>query len=298
MSLPPARLYARPTLYRITISSRAISNTASYSSNIPPESPSYVRLPTPPQSDEKKPARMRGSLPVPRNIFPWSERNRKVQPEYIERTAPKPTNQPDKLTPDQEWKAQLADARRTNLEQGLQSLWKRRLRSDKNCRIRQARKSEGRRRALEEPEREDDRVTRGTVLKALLNCKVYPDPERFYRAKKSRQRVFNIEKHKREARREALTQLYINASSFIVDEDDLKNQLDNIFSENAFASQPGNGFNNIWGLHGPPPTIENMIAASSGKLTSNVDPMHDADYTRISQRHKMLAETLTGAKLT
>ncbi|PHH82409.1 hypothetical protein CDD82_6097 [Ophiocordyceps australis] len=296
MPLPSARLYARPAVYCLINPSRAFSNTAScYTLNIPPESPSYIRLPTPPQSDETKPARIRGSLPVPRNIFPRSDKNRKVQPEYIQRTAPKPTNQPDELTPTQKWKAQLADARRTNLEKGLQSLWRRRLRSDKNRRIRQAHKSEGRRRALEEPEREDDRVTRGTVLEALLDGRVYPDPKRFILAKRSRQRVWNIAKSKRDARREALTQLYINACNFIVDEDDLKVQLNHIFSENYFANSPS-GIDNIWGLHGPPPSIENMTAASNGKSTPNTDAIKDPEYERMAQRHKMLAETLTGAK--
>ncbi|OAA41423.1 hypothetical protein BBO_05409 [Beauveria brongniartii RCEF 3172] len=122
---PAAAWRVPPTAPR---AAAALSTTASRSQQItPPESPSYIRLPHVPQSTEHKPERVRGTLPVPRAIFERADDDRKAQPEYVEKTAPRRRDDDDNentrhpLNSDtQKWKKQLADSRRENLAQGLQ----------------------------------------------------------------------------------------------------------------------------------------------------------------------------------
>lgn len=271
------------------------------SNYIPPESPFYIRLPSPPQSDETRPPRVRGHLPVPREIFPRLEGDRKVRPDYIQRTAPKPTKRREPSTEAQRWKAEMAGNRRANLEGGLQALWARRARSDKIRNTRVSRKFEENNKAAAAPEREDDRLTRSTVLDAILDTKVYPDPERFSRAERSRVNVMARESARREARRDALMELYISASNFIVQESELKAEIDRIFADDYFKkqSQTTNSYGateNTWGVYGKPPSVASMLETTAGTSTKLMD-YYESEYDRSVKRHKKIAEDLTGGKM-
>ncbi|XP_044715450.1 uncharacterized protein HRG_11029 [Hirsutella rhossiliensis] len=282
-SLPSTGPCIRPALIHLFGASRAFSTTQPIRSNsIPPESPSYIRLSSPPQSEEKR-------LP------------RKIRPEYIQRTAPEPTNHLEPSNEAQKWKYELAETRRNNLKSGLRALWKRRTKSDNVRHHRVTSKFEEHRRAAEAPEREDERLTRTTVLDAMLDTKVYPDPERFSRADRSRTKVLARESAKREARRDALMELYISASGFIVQENELKAEIDRIFHEDYFSmqSRANNRYGttgNIWGIYGKPPSIANMLEATSGSSTKLM-AYYETEYDRSVNRHKKIAEDLTGGKM-
>lgn len=302
MSLNPSAPCVRPALRQLLRASRTFSTSQSLgSNNVPPESPSYIRLPTPPQSDETKPARVRGHLPVPREIFPRLEGDRKVRPDYIQRTAQKPAKHREPANEAQRWKAEMADNRRTNLEDSLQALWARRSKSDKVRNARVSRKFEEHNQAAAAPEREDDRLTRSTVLDSVLDTKVYPDPDRFSRADRSRTKVMARESAKREARRDAIMELYISASNFIVQESELKAEIDKVFTEDYFRkqSQAVNRYGateNTWGIYGKPPSIANMLETSTGTSTKLMD-YYESEYDRSVKRQKRIAEDLTGGKM-
>ena len=270
-------------------------------SGVPPESPSYIRLPNPPQSDETKPPRVRGHLPVPREVFPRSERDRKLRPEYIHRTAPR-SMKPYKATTDaQKWKTAMAESRRANLKEGLDALWARRLDIDGSRKNRVGRKFQVHNQAGAARERDDDRLTRPTVLGSMMDTKVYADPDRFARADKSRTKITALENTKRESRRDALMELYISAENFIVHETELKAKIDEIFAEDYFRNKGKDDHlygatENTWGVYGKPPSIANMMETSMGRSTKVMN-FDQSEHDRSAMRQKKISEDLTGGTM-
>ncbi|KAG6040828.1 hypothetical protein E4U41_006960 [Claviceps citrina] len=298
LPVPKARLPVRTPLQLF----RNFSKSQRLGSNrVPPESPSYIRLPTPPQSDEAKPARVRGHLPIPRDIFPRVGGEAKIKSQYIEKTAARPAKPREGNSKAQIWKAALADSRRNNLKDGLHALWTRRLQIDNDRNDRVSRKFQKHNKAGAEPEREDDRLTRPTILQSTMDTKVYPDPNRFSRAAESRAKVLNSQIAKREARRDAIMELYISASNFIVNENELKSEIDKVFAEDYFRRQSNADYRhgtteNTWGVYGNPPSIGDMTETSSG-TSSKVMDLDVSEFDRSAERQKRIAEDLTGGKM-
>lgn len=238
---------------------------------------------------------------MPREVFPRLEGDRKMRPEYLRQTAPKPSHAQAPKNETQEWKQKMANARRSNLEKGLKDLWERRNRSDEIRNARVSRKFNENNAAGAAPEREDDRLTRSTVLDSVMDTAVRPDPKRFARADRSRTKVRAIENNKREARRDALMELYINAANFITSEKELKAEIDHIFAEDFFKKQGqavgryGNA-ENTWDIYGRPPTIANMLETSTGSSTKLMD-FYESEYDRSVKRQKRIAEEFTGGKM-
>lgn len=293
----------RATARELSVVSRSFSTTHTALRHVPPESPSYIRLPTPPQSEEKKLPRVRGHLPVPREIFPREEGKRKIQRSYLQETAPK--RKPENYGPTKSqadiWKRKMAANRRHNLGVGLKVLWNRRKNLDAARDARVSKKFEEHNAAASAPEREDDRLTRSTVLDSIMDTTVYPDPKRFANSDRSKSRVLALEQSKREARRDALMELYINASNFIVSEAELKAEIDTLFSEDFFKKQGqavgryGNA-ENTWDIWGKPPTIANMLETTTGTSTKIMD-FYESEYDRSVKRQKRIAEEFTGGKM-
>jgi len=139
------------------------------------------------------------------------------------------------------------------------------------------------------------------VLDAIKDTKVHIDPDRFSRADRSRTKVLARESAKREARRDALMELYISASDFIVHESELKAEIDKVFSEDFFKTQshavgrPGMA-ENTWGVYGKPPSIADMLESTTGTSSKLVD-YYESEYDRSVKRHKRISEELTGGKM-
>ncbi|KAI8683783.1 hypothetical protein NCS57_00043100 [Fusarium keratoplasticum] len=291
----------RAAARQLFVASRGFSTVAALQNQVPPESPSYIRLPTPPQSDEKKLPRVRGHLPVPREVFPRMEGDRKVQADYIKQTVPKPANPQPPKNETQEWKQKMASTRRENLELGLKELWVRRNRRDAVRNARVSQKFREHNAAAKAAEREDDRLTRSTVLESVLDTKTYPDPNRFERAEQGRRKVWAIEAAKRGARRDALMELYINASNFIVTETELKAEIERVFDADFFKKQ-GTAYGrfgsseNVWDIHGKPTSIANMLETTTGASTKIMD-VYESEYDRSVKRQKRIAEEFTGGKM-
>ena len=128
----------------------------------------------------------------------------------------------------------------------------------------------------------------------MYGTAVLPDPERFAKADAARERHARILADKAEARRDALAQLYVAASHFIVDEAELEKQIDRLFQEDHFrwdATEPGE---NIWSTGQLPMTVAEKIANATeeGAMVSN-----KSSSTTTTERQKKVAEELTGGKL-
>lgn len=196
----------------------------------------------------------------------------------------------------------MADARRENLKDGLQALWTRHAQREGVREASKKLKKEARAKARAAPERADDRFTRGTVLEQVLDTKVYPDPDRFERVDRSRNKVVVRETIKREARRDALIELYMSATNFIVKESELQAEIDKVFAPDYFAKQklgtmvPGAAAN-AWGVYGKPVSIANMLAATTGSSKQLVLDLNETEHDHAAKAQKRIAEEFTGGKM-
>lgn len=224
-----------------------------------------------------------------------------MRADYMKKTAPRKSKDTEARSETQQWKREMADSRRKNLEEGLQSLWTRREKKDAQRNARVSRNFRQNNKASAAPEREDERLTRSTVLDAINDTAVHPDPERFSRADRSRSKTATRENEKRQARRDALMELYISASNFIVQESELKAEIDKVFAEDYFKKQGQTvgrygATENAWGVYGKPPSIANMLESTTGTSTKLMD-YDESEYDRSVKRQKRIAEEFTGGKM-
>ncbi|KAI0837036.1 hypothetical protein F5Y06DRAFT_271830 [Hypoxylon sp. FL0890] len=308
--LPRPALIPRATpITTLTFTSLFSSSAAKPSpqQRIPPESPRFINVPNPPQDQsiealrELKP--VKGHLPIPRRVFKQRDGHLKPQDKWLTRSAPPPTSEKSQQPPRsdiQAWKRKMAASRRENMREGIRALYSRKQLFDKRRLERQTARLAANRAAATAPEREDERLTRGSINAGTLQTTVLPDPERMERALLSRQRTEFIAAQKSEARRDAIQELYMKARSFIVSEKELEAEVDKLFAPNYWKKQgvSPSGFevNNIWDLEGKPPTVADMLNEVS-RTSSTVVKNFETEKTRTLKRQKEVAEELTGGKL-
>jgi hypothetical protein len=304
-SLRASGILSRPRCWQVSspvVCRHIASKTSKH--GIPPESPAYIQVPTPPQASEAKLSPVKGILPTPRKVFDRAEGARKVQQTYFDQTTPLPTREealhPVRKGSAEDVRRRLAVSRRDNLHSSLKGLWKRKQVVDREQRLRSREQLAARIQASKAPEREDDRLTRSTVLAATANTTaVLPDPLRFQKATESRKRTTALEVQRKEARRDALMELYINASSFIVTETELQTEVDRLFADNYWQRQGkarAHDADNAWDVWGAPPTVQGMMTDMMRTQKLAVD-FHQSEHTRTVKRQKTVAEELTGGKM-
>ena len=311
MSLNPLALRLRPTATRhVSSATRAFSATnpnskktpsrnssQSYENVVPPESPRYIRFHQPVQSEEVKQPRVRGHLPQPREIFTKEEGQRKLTEAFLADTVPKGKNRTP-VNAVQAEKKHMADYRRRNLESGIKALWKRKTITDAKRTQETERKRQTNIRARDARGRKADLFSGGSFHSSILDTSVKPDPDRFAEADRSRTRVAQKEISKRESRSHALMELYMNARNFIVTEAELREEVEKVFSQDYFQQQSKltgrqGAPENIWGVHGNPPSVSQMLQRNSNDLLSASNPAHE----RAALRQKKIAEEFTGGKM-
>ncbi|KAI8629763.1 hypothetical protein F5Y19DRAFT_75798 [Xylariaceae sp. FL1651] len=287
---------------------RLFSSTPSaLSQRIPPESPLFINVPNPPQDQsiearrELKP--VKGFIPTPRRIFAGKGGPQKSTSAWFEQTAREPTSAKSQTAPGsdvQAWKRRMAANRRQNIRAGVRDLWARKQRLDTQRLASRTAKLAANRAAAMAPEREDERLTRGTVNARTLQTTVALDPDRFERARASAARTAALEAARSEARRDAIQALYMNARSFIVDEADLEAAVNDEFALDHFSSMgvTGAGYRveNIWDAHNEPPSVSTMVKELE-RSNSSVLRDFTKDVTRTVRRQKQVAEELTGGKM-
>lgn len=285
-----------------SLTSRSFSTTTSQQRGLPrisPESPDWIQIPRARQdrASESKPVKPKGTLPVPRALFPDGARNPKLQPDFLAKSAPLPTNaasqQPARPGSATDIRRRMAEHRRANLAAGVEGLWQRKQQHEARLERTAAAHQALTLRRRNAPERADDVLTRSTVLTATAqNVAVLPDPDRFARAEASRARTLAEAARKSAARHAALVALYMRAGDFIVDEDHLAAEVDKLFGDDYFkkqASSTSTDADNAWDVWGAPPTLQHL-----GHLATKDATEHTS---RTAKRQKSIAEELTGGQM-
>ncbi|KAK6062863.1 hypothetical protein SCUP234_06799 [Seiridium cupressi] len=289
--------------------SRAFSCTSlRQSTKIPPESPLFINVPTPPLSqavEDKRPDRFakKGHLPLPRRIFKRRTYELpKTSPVFLSKSAPLPSNEKSQLPPTSEHEArrrEMAEMRRKNLTEGIEELWKRRKTTEKERRKHREAKQFHHRNAMNAPQRHDEAFTETTIPASVLQTKVPQDPLRFEHGLQSKARTEAIMARKSQDRKDALQKLYMSARSFIVDEKALEREVDKVFRPDAFTSgstATGATPTNAWDLWGSPVTVRAMMG-NVLRTDNTVIGASREESSRASQRQTKVAEELTGGPM-
>lgn len=270
--------------------------SSSSSLRVGPESPNYIEIPKTIQPDLPPKRRVKGTLPVPRELFP-RRRADKPSEEYLSAATTEPSKQPpiDPKDPNAEHIAQkreMAEMRRRNLRQGLVELHKRKQASEKAMEKRSREKNARQRRLITQPERQDELLTRPTIPPGLMPKKtpVLPDPDREQRLDASRKRMEAVQAKKETQRQDSLHALYMNARNFIVTEEQLAAEIDRVFPDGdnpAWRSDQSTG-ENIWNT-GVPSSVQNLVEDPKRSEAARSDV--------VQGRVKKLAEEITGGKM-
>ncbi|KAK8122686.1 hypothetical protein PG984_011356 [Apiospora sp. TS-2023a] len=281
------------------------TTTNNAAQRIPPESPLYINVPTPPLSQavedqRRSPLSYKGHLPVPRQIFKQRKGElSKTSPEWFKKSAPEPTSEKALAPTGSEglaWKRRMAAGRRRNMEEGLTALWKRTERTTASRKEQSRRHDLANRAAMNAPPHESDRLTAPTIPAVVLATQVPQDPLRFDNALESAARTKAIVEAKSQARRDALQQLYMAARSFIVTEADLEKAVEEQFRPDYFSTKTSMGFPaaSVWDIDGAPRTVSQMM----GEVMGNSNRVVKSDTSnKTVLRHRKIAEELTGGAM-
>ena len=274
-------------------------------SKYPPEHPRFIEIPRPVQPQSVPRPYVKGRLPVPRQIFPESAPH-KISPDHLSLTTPEPLPYNLERTPDErskdivEYKSRQADQRRRNFREGIRELHDRKGRVDRAVAARSARKIALNHAAQTAPEREDERLTNPTVLELDMPPRkmMIPDPNRERNLAIKRENVAMAQADQERERTEALHALYVNATSFITNQEQLDKAIDEAFDDTAnFTNEETRGFN-IW-HHGEPETTAQMLGRSPLRYRRKElasESKENLTQRKIEDRLSRLGEELTGGK--
>jgi len=194
----------------------------------------------------------------------------------------------------------MAASRRENIRSGIKALWTRQQHLDAKRTAARKAKLAANKAAAMAPEREDERLTRGTINTGTLQTSVALDPHRFENALTSAQRTAAIAAMKSERRRDALQALYMNARSFIINEAELEAAVKEEFADDHFTSAgvTGSGYQitNIWEAQQAPLSLDAMLKEVQRASDSVVNDI-TLEKNRTIRRQKLVAEELTGGSM-
>ncbi|ERS99731.1 uncharacterized protein SPSK_09554 [Sporothrix schenckii 1099-18] len=289
----------------------------SLATDVPPESPRYVKYPKPRQSEEHPRPDVKGHMPVPRDVFraqyvpgrtkdirhKWAKKSDATA--FTESAAPlsKAEQRGEEAWSEREiMRRRLAANRREGLLAGLRGLWTRQQETKRRERARSTNlANRNRRAALATPEGRDDVLTRSSVRDATAKTTaVIRDPLRHEKQAASAARTAAIAQAKKEARRDALMELYHAAGKFIVDEQDLERRVSELFRPDYFKEE-GYSYGsvnaeNIWDVVGRPASVRDLMQGITRTETKLFDSKR-TELDRTTKRQKLVAEALTGGKM-
>ncbi|KAK7707401.1 hypothetical protein SLS57_009271 [Botryosphaeria dothidea] len=284
-----------------TVARRAFASSPA-SRSVGPESPRYIEVPKPLQQTAPYHPVVKGSLPVPRNVFVTRSERKKETEEFINAATPEPTKtahlsgrHAERLA----WKQRLSALRRRNLREGVTSLHKRKQTMDQYLAKRGEQRQNEQKRLINQPPRDDEVFTNPSVSKAVrdflsgaYNTTPEKEVERQRAALEQREAVKSME------RKDALHTLYVHARDFIVTEDQLSKVIDDTFGTDdnlpGFSPNASQG-RSIWARDAPLSTAE-MLANNQGRSTSS--EYRNASSEPITRRRiQKIAEELTGGKI-
>ncbi|PNS16240.1 hypothetical protein CAC42_6347 [Sphaceloma murrayae] len=277
---------------------RSFSTTGTRSA-IAPESPRYIDIPEPPQQTKPDKPSRKGVLPIPRDI---ARRTSASSIKSATRAPSKPHAAPTE--PRLAFKAAQSALRKSNLSSGYTALSNRRAVQAEQSRTRRLRNRDDREALLSAPEHPSDRLTSITLdpsvrteLNRLKNGSQTPDPDRDARIEATRRHLAALELSRQEARQDALHTLYMNARTFIVDEDGLNKAIDRAFGTEDqpkdFGVQPS-----MW-AKGAPPRMQDMVASQGGTggRDQSMGGAQQAADEMLKTRIRRMGEVLTGGRM-
>ncbi|PSK34078.1 hypothetical protein B9Z65_8404 [Elsinoe australis] len=277
---------------------RSFSSSAARASIIP-ESPRYIDIPEPPQQTRPDRPSKKGTLPVPRDV---ARRTSKESIASATRDPLTPASPPS--DPRLAFKAAQAALRKHNLSTGYEALSHRRNRTTEKNRARSNLNRVNREALLAAPERDTDRLTSITLdpsvqaeLSRISQGSTTPDPDRQKRLQSVQARLSANERKKREARQDALHTLYMNARTFIVDEEGLNKAIDEAFGTEERGKEWKGGKPSLWGT-GAPPKMQDLVAAQGGAGRDQTEGGAGlASQIVLKDRIRRMGEVVTGGRM-
>lgn len=156
-----------------------------------------------------------------------------------------------------------------------------------------------RNRALEAPEREDERLTNPSVLHNAKPTKhqILPDPDREARLAQKRANVAAMEAMRQDDRRDLIHTLYVNAGNFITTGKQLDSAIDRVFdNQDQFTTDQRPGLN-VWNL-GSPETVQQLLGkANKDPRGQKAVDSAEGNTLITEKRMRRIAEELTGGKM-
>ena len=282
---------------------RSIS-TAVRRLQVGPEHPRYVDIPEPPQQTAPEKPIIKGSLPVPRNIFSSPLKDQSTDEAIAQATRLPRKERTPEAGSREEWKLKMSHIRRQSLREGVKSLRVRQNKEAKRVRDRTMAMQRERAERLHRPEREDERLTAPSTTLDLkqLYSGVLPDPTRSQRLERKRLNIERLATEKHAERMDDLHTLYMNARDFIVTPEQLDKAVDEAFGTAedpvTFGASYGTEEDqrSIW-AEGRPQRVQDMLnRANRQSQRSALDA--SGGYTDITKdRIRKIAEKLTGGKM-
>lgn len=297
---------------------RRLFATSSALSILPPESPYYIDVPRSYQPEYVVPRRLKGTLPVPREIFPARQPN-KPSEEYLKNAtknkAPQNVVPEPQMSEQARRRARMAAMRKSHLREGLTELYKRKQTMTAAVAARSAAKQAERARLIAQPEREDARLTMPSTPTTMQPSTAAIDEEasRHECERIQKQKQKNLARRtvaKESERLDALHTLYMNARSFITTEAQLEEAVERVFvpgEQNDEWRTAASDGESIWNK-GAPPTVKELLEEADtrrsgredltkGSLTSVRMSESRRRQTLDQERMKKVAEVLSGGKM-
>ena len=200
-------------------------------------------------------------------------------------------------------RARSSNLRKEHFRDGLLALHRRKVDMTQQVGMRSARRQSERARLLVQAEREDQRVTSSSIHPSMIPQKgrVLPHP---HAAAIHQQKLQNVQRKLRERQAEqenALHTLYMNARTFITDEEQLNQAVEDAFDINKQFSSDALRSDNVWKAFGVPPTIREMLAVEQTKDVSNFSGTTSSVTKKLAdldqERLKRIAEELSGGRI-
>ena len=291
------------TVHRMSCHSFSTS-TRTYT--IPPESPQFIHVPQAAQPSYPPRRQVKGTLPVPREIF-RGQRANKATPEYLTAVTAEPRSSPDGTGSDESgslelrerlaWKRRMAATRRRNLRESLVELHRRKVGAERFVAARSARRRAERETAVNQKQREDERLTAPTITAAMKQLQLGPppDPDREARLEAKAANVRAREAACQEKRQTLLHTLYANARLFITSEAHLDRAIAMVFQESPKEWEHGTIGKNIWNL-GPPMSVQDLVDGVN-KNEKLAVKQRQGSSVKTHQRVMRIGEELTGGKM-
>ncbi|KAK2774284.1 hypothetical protein FQN53_003682 [Emmonsiellopsis sp. PD_33] len=276
-----------------SVQARAFSSTPSFM--VGPESPKFIDIPPQLQTFHPHKPEVKGTLPVPREVFPARRPDKPTQA-YADEATPEPSKETNLKPGDPhyeyvEWKRKMATIRRQNLREGLQQLYSRKKSTEHAKAKRSNAKISQRETILTQGKREDERLMEQSTISLMKPTKtpILPNPNAEERLETSRARYAAKQQEKLDEKFDHLHSLYMNARTFIINEEQLKAEIDRVFpdGENPEWANDVEAGTNIWN-RGVPSTIESLVRAGKDD---------DRSWSVEQKRVKKIAETLTGGAI-